>query len=184
MVILGEGPAFHRDFVMISHCLPHWLFLGLFLRNLLSGLISNQYSHLILHQNKIFLVFFMSTKAENPHSTPTTLMLSTWNHQTLPIMDLHLITSLPTTLSTILQYFTSSPSTIMNMKLINDLNKLVNDILLAQDFNQEHLKGFEAGKEYKCLDDYKKDPGSGLAAQDGWIEASVLISLPCDGFAF
>ena len=28
------------------------------------------------------------------------------------------------------------------------------------------------------------DPGSGLAAQDGWIEASVPISLPCDGFSF
>ena len=71
-----------------------------------------------------------------------------------------------------------------NTKSISDLNKLVNDILLAEDFNQEHLKGFEAGKEYKRLDDYEKDPGSGLAAQDGWIEASVLISLPCDGFAF
>lgn len=71
-----------------------------------------------------------------------------------------------------------------NTKSISDLNKLVNDILLAEDFNQEHLKGFEAGKEYKRLDDYEKDPGSGLAAQDGWIEASVPISLPCDGFAF
>ena len=71
-----------------------------------------------------------------------------------------------------------------NTKSISDLNKLVNDILLSEDFSQEHLKGFEAGKEYKRLDDYQKDPGSGLAAQDGWIEASVPISLPCDGFSF
>ena len=71
-----------------------------------------------------------------------------------------------------------------NTKSISNLNKLVNEILLAEDFSQEHLKGFEAGKEYKHLDDYKKDPGSGLAAQDGWIEASVLISLPCEGFSF
>lgn len=69
-------------------------------------------------------------------------------------------------------------------KSINDLNKLVNDILLAEDFDQEHLKGFETGKEYKCLDEYEKDPGSGLAARDGWIEASTPISLPCDGFSF
>lgn len=62
-------------------------------------------------------------------------------------------------------------------KSISDLNKLVNDILLANDFSQEHLKGFEAGKEYKRLDDYQKDPGSGLAARDGWIEASVPLSL-------
>jgi hypothetical protein len=60
----------------------------------------------------------------------------------------------------------------------------VNDILLAEDFGQEHLKGFEAAKEYKRLDDYQKDPGSGLAAQDGWIEASVPISVPCDSFPF
>jgi hypothetical protein len=71
-----------------------------------------------------------------------------------------------------------------NTKSINDLNKLVTEILLAEDFSQEHLKGFEAGKEYKRLDDYQKDPGPGLAAQDGWIEASVPISLPCDGFSF
>ena len=71
-----------------------------------------------------------------------------------------------------------------NTKSISDLNKLVNDILLAEDFDQEHLKGFEAGKEYKRLDDYENDPGSGLAAQDGWIEASVPISLPCEGFSF
>jgi hypothetical protein len=63
-------------------------------------------------------------------------------------------------------------------------NKLVNDILLTEDFDREHLKGFNAAKEYKRLDDYQKDPGSGLAAQDGWIEASVPISVPCDGFSF
>ena len=69
-------------------------------------------------------------------------------------------------------------------KSISDINKLVNDILLAEDFDQEHLKGFEASREYKRLDDYQNDPGSGLAAQDGWIEATVALSLPCDGFSF
>lgn len=71
-----------------------------------------------------------------------------------------------------------------NMKSINDLNMLVNNILIAEDFDQEHLKQFEAAKEYKHLDVYQNGPGSDLAAQDGWIKVTVPISLPCDGYSF
>jgi hypothetical protein len=58
-------------------------------------------------------------------------------------------------------------------KTLNDLNSLVHDVILAPDFDSEHLQGFSAGSEAKRLDDNPLCPSS-----DGWQESSVKIRLP------
>ncbi|KAF8874232.1 hypothetical protein BD779DRAFT_1476608 [Infundibulicybe gibba] len=67
-----------------------------------------------------------------------------------------------------------------NLKSLNELDQLVHDVLLADDFNQDDLKGFRATKEAKRLDDDYSIVRSELRAPDGWIETSVKISLPAD----
>lgn len=67
-----------------------------------------------------------------------------------------------------------------NMKSVSDLDHLVKDILLADDFDQNHLRGFNAGRELKRLDDYGTGPG--FVAEDGWDRLSVTLKLPCEKF--
>ena len=70
-------------------------------------------------------------------------------------------------------------------KSLKSLNSLVHDVLLAPGFSLDHLDGFDAAKEAKRLDDYQlerqetSDSGPGKI-HDGWIEATVPISLPGD----
>lgn len=66
-----------------------------------------------------------------------------------------------------------------NTKSLNDLNVLVHNVLLSEDFKLRDLAGFDAVKESKRLDNYKVDPTSNLNTKDGWITATVPISLPC-----
>ena len=76
------------------------------------------------------------------------------------------------------------------MKSLGTLNDLVHQVLLAPDFNTNDLLGFDAAKEAKRLDDFhpsapeessSKSSSQPKSLGDGWIEASVPISLPCDG---
>ena len=71
-------------------------------------------------------------------------------------------------------------------KSLAELDSLVNGVILPEDFRQEHFFGFKATKELDLMDKYlKKQPekllSSPFSAKDGWIEASVFISVPCDG---
>jgi hypothetical protein len=71
-----------------------------------------------------------------------------------------------------------------NMKSLAELDRLVNDVILAEDFDQAHLTGFRAVKEVDRLDNYQGDPAdirSSFLGKDGWIETSVKIRLPADG---
>jgi hypothetical protein len=61
-------------------------------------------------------------------------------------------------------------------KSIGDLNGLVVNVLLAQDFDQEHLHKFDAVRELNQLDEHMKNPH--LSEDDGWLEGSVKIQLP------
>ncbi|KAJ3963919.1 hypothetical protein EV361DRAFT_120008 [Lentinula raphanica] len=65
-------------------------------------------------------------------------------------------------------------------KSIADLNNLVNNVLLPDDFQQEHLRGFSAQKVLKDMDDFG-GPKEFLQPDDGWIESSVRIPVPCSG---
>ena len=58
-------------------------------------------------------------------------------------------------------------------KTLNDLNSLVHDVVLAPDFNTDHLQNFSASSEIKRLDDNPMCPSS-----DGWHESSVKLRLP------
>jgi hypothetical protein len=70
------------------------------------------------------------------------------------------------------------------MKSLAELDRLVNDVILAEDFDSAHLTGFRAVKEVDRLDNYQGDPAdirSSFLGKDGWIETSVKIRLPADG---
>ena len=58
-------------------------------------------------------------------------------------------------------------------KTLNDLNSLVHNVILAPDFDADHLQHFSASSEAKRLDDNLMCPAS-----DGWHESSVKIRLP------
>ncbi|KAJ3768980.1 hypothetical protein FB446DRAFT_813657 [Lentinula raphanica] len=65
-------------------------------------------------------------------------------------------------------------------KSIADLNNLVENVLLPDDFQQEHLCGFSAQKVLREMDDFG-GPKEFLQPNDGWVEASVKIPVPCSG---
>jgi Plavaka transposase len=65
-----------------------------------------------------------------------------------------------------------------NMKSVTELDKLVNDVILADDFDKADLKGFSAARELKCLDEHKQ--GTEFPSKDGWKETSVKIRLPAE----
>ncbi|KAF9541101.1 hypothetical protein CPC08DRAFT_730863 [Agrocybe pediades] len=83
------------------------------------------------------------------------------------------------------------------IKSYGQLNSLVNNVILAPDFKQEHFVGFSAVREAKRMDDHISASSSSISqplestdstdltppllAEDGWLEASVFISAPCDG---
>ncbi|KAG6819019.1 hypothetical protein H0H93_016314, partial [Arthromyces matolae] len=62
------------------------------------------------------------------------------------------------------------------------LDRLVNDVILAPDFNTQHFKGFSAIRENKRLEDKSPDQDHGpklpWSTNDNWIEGSVEIPLP------
>ncbi|KAG2126348.1 uncharacterized protein EDB93DRAFT_1109682 [Suillus bovinus] len=64
------------------------------------------------------------------------------------------------------------------MKSLTELDRLVNEVILAEDFDKTDLQGFRASKELECLDNYQGDPEdicSSFSTADGWIETSVKI---------
>lgn len=61
-------------------------------------------------------------------------------------------------------------------KSIADLDSLVNNVILAEDFNTSHLADFSAKRELDRLDVYADHPD--LSIKDGWNETSVFLRLP------
>ena len=58
-------------------------------------------------------------------------------------------------------------------KTLNDLNSLVHDVILAPDFDVDHLQNFSASSEAKRLDDNPM-----CLSSDAWHESSVKVQLP------
>jgi hypothetical protein len=72
-------------------------------------------------------------------------------------------------------------------KSITELNSLVKEVILAPDFKADDLVGFDATKEHKVMDAYQVkslDGPTPFSFNDTWLEGSVEIPLPCDGFKF
>lgn len=68
------------------------------------------------------------------------------------------------------------------MKSLAELDRLVNDVILADDFQKDHLHGFRASREAKRLDNLEENPYTRFSTEDGWIESQVEIALPADEF--
>ena len=69
-----------------------------------------------------------------------------------------------------------------NMKSVAELQSLVNDVLLADDYDPEHLKNFSARSEIRRLD---TEPGKGSSSipfthENGWKQSTVRIKLPAE----
>ncbi|KAG2336865.1 hypothetical protein BDR05DRAFT_896193, partial [Suillus weaverae] len=71
-------------------------------------------------------------------------------------------------------YNTSSGKSIAN------LDHLVQEVILAKDFEHNDLREFSASWEAKRMDQAGEDPNSGLFASDKWCKASVKIKLPAE----
>lgn len=65
-----------------------------------------------------------------------------------------------------------------NMKSLAELDLLVKEVLLADDFDKKHLEGFSTARELGRLDKYMDTPD--LHPQDGWKESSVKVRLPAE----
>lgn len=73
-----------------------------------------------------------------------------------------------------------------NTKSHAELDRLVNEVILAPDFLPGDLLGFRAAKEASQMDKYlasRSQNGTlpSTLSRDEWIETPVFISLPCDG---
>ena len=65
-------------------------------------------------------------------------------------------------------------------KSFNDLNGLVHNNILADDFDHENLWDFSTQQETQRLDEVPCDPSSLHFASDRWHTASIPIRLPCE----
>ena len=73
-----------------------------------------------------------------------------------------------------------------NTKSHAELDRLVNEVILAPDFLPADLVGFRAAKEASRMDKYlasgsQNESPPSTSSRDEWIGTSVFISLPCDG---
>ncbi|KAJ3524831.1 hypothetical protein NM688_g8496 [Phlebia brevispora] len=75
-------------------------------------------------------------------------------------------------------WFYSSSS----MKSLLELDHLVNEVILADDFNREELRGFSAIREAQRLDDWVDEDSSAsqFPVTDGWHQGTVKIPVPCE----
>lgn len=67
-----------------------------------------------------------------------------------------------------------------NTKSLGELSSLVNDVILAPDFDPSHFTGFNTAQEHARMD-HHRDPIILFIIDDTWIKGTVEIPLPCDG---
>ncbi|GBE86159.1 hypothetical protein SCP_0900360 [Sparassis crispa] len=64
-----------------------------------------------------------------------------------------------------------------DMKSISEIDSLVHNVLLADDFDPTHLQNFSTARELKRLDTHS-NTSNAFSADDVWVEGSVKIRLP------
>lgn len=70
-------------------------------------------------------------------------------------------------------------------KSLGDLDRLVNEVILADDFDRNHLQDFSAAHAAKRMDEAPASAESiPLSATDGWHETSLEIPIPCEKVKF
>ncbi|KAH9834205.1 uncharacterized protein C8Q71DRAFT_797981 [Rhodofomes roseus] len=70
-----------------------------------------------------------------------------------------------------------------NVKSDKEIQRLVDEVILADDFNREDLRSFRVPREFERLDSMDA-PNNVFAATDGWHETSVKIQVPKEGVRF
>ena len=76
-----------------------------------------------------------------------------------------------------------------NSKSAPEIDRLVHEVILSPDFRIEDLNSFSTARELGAIDRYdeqRQDSDSTylFSLNDGWIETSIEIPLPCEGFSF
>ena len=67
-------------------------------------------------------------------------------------------------------------------KSLLDLDNLVENVILAPDFEKQDLADFRASRELEHLDKFESyGTQSRFSVEDGWIETNIEISLPAEG---
>jgi hypothetical protein len=67
-----------------------------------------------------------------------------------------------------------------SLKSIGELNRLVQDVILADDFDANDLQKFSAERESTRLDSHHDEASPVFSAKDGWVETSVPIHVPAE----
>ena len=67
-------------------------------------------------------------------------------------------------------------NTSNNQKSAGEVNRLINDVISAEDFSPTDLKGFMAQRENRRFDQSKASPD--FSSKDGWTEVDVDIQVP------
>ena len=75
----------------------------------------------------------------------------------------------------LMEWFYSS-----TQKSIGNLDHLVHDVILADNFDREDLCDFSAQRETRRLDEAPRDPSSSRFTSDRWHTTSIPIRLPCE----
>ncbi|KAH9478019.1 hypothetical protein JR316_0010254 [Psilocybe cubensis] len=65
-----------------------------------------------------------------------------------------------------------------NLKSAGELDRLVKDVLLADDFDKNHLKNFSAKREFSRLDE--TDAQFPISSSNTWKTSTVKLSLPAE----
>ncbi|KAF8546009.1 hypothetical protein OG21DRAFT_1587857, partial [Imleria badia] len=65
-------------------------------------------------------------------------------------------------------------------KSLDDLNNLVHNVILADNFKSDNLHKFNARRETKQLDNPTSDTSRSFSTPDSWHTTSIPIRLPCD----
>ena len=69
---------------------------------------------------------------------------------------------------------------VSNLKSLGELNRLVRDVLLAEDFNISDLEQFSAEREAARLNLHHDSSSHIFATEDGWREGTVTIPVPIE----
>lgn len=73
-----------------------------------------------------------------------------------------------------------------SMKSIGELDRLVEDVLLAEDYDKAHLEGFKASRENARMDSYqaKSRRDGTFSSENGWQEHTVKLRMPAEKVKF
>ena len=101
-----------------------------------------------------------ANQSTHPTPPPNSLVAPLWNKTILQLMS---------------WWYGGSGS-----KSAADLDHLVQDVILKEDFDPKHLEDFSASRASAQLDKAAEDPESPFSASSGWAEHSVKIRLPAE----